>query len=334
MGLIQGFWVRCFETTEGVIRGIGLRRSGLGRATVAGLNYAGQFGLATYFLLRRRPVVVMGQQMDTRTGERGSFRSTLELLLDRYEPDTTRLFQRLLRPDMTVVDIGAHRGFFSLISASRVGSGGRVYSFEPHPGNFEALQRNIQLNGYKNITAVRKAVADKTGVMKLFVNPKGSDRHSLYARENVEGLNNPEVETTTLDEFLQTLNWPCVDLVKMDIEGAEPAAFAGMRQALEKCRIRFVVAEFSPPLLKAGGFDPLGFLQEVSNIGFALYTIEGEKEPKPLSRDGFFDLVRGLRDRGGTNLLCERIRCLPSDYSSATGIASWTASAGSHNPPQ
>ena len=312
MGLIQGLWFRCFETTEGMIRGTGLRRSGLGRATVAGLNYAGQFGLAMYFVLRRRPVVVKGQQMDTRAGERGSFRSTLELLLDRYEPDTTRLFQRLLQPGMTVVDIGAHGGYFSLIGASRVGATGRVYAFEPYPASFEELRRNIELNGYKNIHAVRKAVADKTGVMKLFVNPKGSDRHSLYAGENVQRLNNPEVETTTLDEFFKTLNWPRVDLVKMDIEGAEPAAFVGMRQALEKCRIRFVVAEFSPPLLKAGGLDPLGFLQEVSNMGFALYTIEGEKEPRPLSPEAFFDFIWGLRNRGGTNLLCERIRSLPA----------------------
>src|SRR5260370_19378228 len=71
---------------------------------------------------------------------------------------------------MTVVDIGAHGGYFSLIGASRVGATGRVYAFEPYPASFEELQRNIEPNGYKNIHAVRKAVSDRTGVHKLLVN--------------------------------------------------------------------------------------------------------------------------------------------------------------------
>jgi FkbM family methyltransferase len=261
-----------------------------------------------YFQLKRRPIMVQGQQMDCRVGEKGSFRSTLELMLDRYEPETTRLFYRLLQPGMTIVDIGAHGGYFSLIGASRVGGAGKVYAFEPYPPSFQQLQRNVELNGYKNIHAVRKAVSNTTGVHRLLVNPKGSDRHSLFAGERSWKPNSPEVETTSLDDFLEGWNWPRVDLIKMDIEGAEPTALAGMKQTLEKCGVRFIITELSPASLKAAGFDALEFLHELTNMAFTLYLVEGAKEPIPLSPSGFSGFIQALQDRGGTNLFCENLR--------------------------
>ncbi|MGA2301745.1 MAG: FkbM family methyltransferase [Candidatus Acidiferrum sp.] len=303
--MMHAFSSRCFGAAEDMIRGTGLRRSRLGRSVVAGLNAVGQFGLAVYFEIKRRPMRVQGQQIDCRVGAKGSFRSTLELVLDRYEPETTKLFRRLLQPGMTVMDIGAHAGYFSLIGASCVGPAGTVYAFEPFPASFQHLQRNIALNGYKNIHAVRKAVSDKTGVHKLLVNPKGSDRNSLFAGEIPWEADSPEVETTRLDDFLEACGWPRVDLIKMDIEGAEHAALAGMKQTFEKCGVRHIITEFSPPSLRAAGCDPQEFLQELADAGFSLYTIEGEVEPKPLNPSGFSGLIQILQDRGGTNLLCE-----------------------------
>jgi FkbM family methyltransferase len=311
MGMMQVFSSRCFGAAEGLVRGASLRRSRLGRSVVAAFNVIGQFGLSMYFQLKRGPVMVQGQQLDFRVGEKGSFRSTLELVLDRYEPDTTRLFHRLLRPGMTVIDIGAHAGYFSLIGASCVGASGKVYAFEPFPASFRQLQRNIELNGYKNIHAVRKAVSDKTGVHMLLVNPKGSDRHSLFAGESSWERESPEVETTCLDDFLEGCDWPRVDLIKMDIEGAEPAALTGMKRTLEKCAVRYIVTEFSPAPLRAAGYDPRRFLQEVANMGFALYAVEEEKEPKPLDPSGYPAFIQELQDRGGTNLLCESTPSLP-----------------------
>jgi FkbM family methyltransferase len=308
MGIVHAFSTRCFGAAEGMIRGTGLRRSSLGRSVVAGLNTFGQLGLTIYFQLKRRPIMVQGQQMDCRVGAKGSFRSTLELVLDRYEPETTRLFRRLLRPGMTVVDIGAHAGYFTLIGASCVGPTGTVYAFEPFPASFQQLQRNIALNGYKNIHAVRKAVSDATGVRKLLVNPKGSDRNSLFAGETSWVPDSPEVETIRLDDYLKACGWPRIDLIKMDIEGAEPAALAGMKQTIEKCAVRFIITEFSPPSLAAAGCDPQVFLQELADAGFSLCTIEGEEEPQPLSPGGFSGFIQTLQDRGGTNLLCVNTR--------------------------
>lgn len=288
-----------------MIRRTGLRRSKLGRQLVAVLNKIGRVGVRIYFLFQRRPIIVQGQRMARRTWETGSFRSTLEFVLDRYEPATTRLFHRLLRPGMTVVDIGAHGGYFSLIAASHVGPTGKVYAFEPHPANFRALQINIELNGYKNIDAVPNAVANRTGSMKLLLNSKGSDRHSLYEGDCLSETSALEIKATSLDDFLESQNWAHVDLVKMDIEGAEPAALEGMRLALQRSGIRFLVTEFSPPSLKAAGFDPVEFLQELSKVGFSVFALEEEKQPRLLIAGQFSAFLEELQDRGGTNLFCE-----------------------------
>jgi FkbM family methyltransferase len=207
---------------------------------------------------------------------------------------------------MTVVDVGAHGGYFSLIAANHVGVGGRVYSFEPHSATFNALRRNIELNGYKNIYAVNKAVADRTGKLKLLLHANGSDRHGLCPNDRDEG-NNVSVDTTTLDDFMRDQNWPRVDLIKMDIEGAEPAALTGMRETLARCSVRFVVTEFSPPALEEMGFQPLSFLRELCQTGLSVFTIEEEKRARSLTSSDFSELIRDLRDHGGTNLLCKNM---------------------------
>jgi predicted methyltransferase len=64
---------------------------------------------------------------------------------DRYEPAITRLFQETLQPGMVVIDIGAHVGYYTLLAAKLVGPTGKIYAFEPEPGNNEALNKNIEL---------------------------------------------------------------------------------------------------------------------------------------------------------------------------------------------
>jgi precorrin-6B methylase 2 len=80
-----------------------------------------------------------------------------------YEPMTTLAFHTLVQPGDRVVDVGAHVGYFTLLAARLCGPNGRVFAFEPHPDNFRLLERNIRENGAENVTAVRKAVADRAG---------------------------------------------------------------------------------------------------------------------------------------------------------------------------
>lgn len=69
---------------------------------------------------------------------------TIVYSVNDWEPYTTELFQHALKPGATVLDIGAHHGYFSLLAARCVGKGGRVYAFEPAPGNFQILKKMLR----------------------------------------------------------------------------------------------------------------------------------------------------------------------------------------------
>lgn len=88
-------------------------------------------------------------------------------------------FLRIVPPDGTVYDVGAHAGFFTLLASQLVGPGGRVVAFEPDPGNRSYLERHIRLNRVGNVTIVDAAVSDRTGIGSLMTHPGGTSMSYL-----------------------------------------------------------------------------------------------------------------------------------------------------------
>jgi len=100
------------------------------------------------------------------------------LLRDGYfEPYETTLIESEIRPGDVVLDIGANIGYYTLIFARLVGERGRVYAFEPDPTNFRLLKKNVRANGYQNVIFVKKAVADSSGSMPLYLCPDNKGDH-------------------------------------------------------------------------------------------------------------------------------------------------------------
>ena len=88
--------------------------------------------------------------------------SAIDMIYGTYESDTVQVFRELVQPGMTVVDVGAHVGFYTLLAARLVGTNGRVYAFEPNPEVYNILVRNIQINGYQDIVwAVPQGVSNQ-----------------------------------------------------------------------------------------------------------------------------------------------------------------------------
>ena len=83
-------------------------------------------------------------------------------------------------PGMIVVDVGANVGYFSLLAAELVGSSGKVYAFEPEPGNNGILQQNIEINSLSNIQVEEMAGSDNSGVADLYLSELDSGSHSLF----------------------------------------------------------------------------------------------------------------------------------------------------------
>jgi len=226
------------------------------------------------------------------------------MAVGEYEKETTSMFEQILKPGMVVVDVGAHVGYFSLIAARKVGSGGKVFSFEPDPINYELLQRNIDLNGYTNVTTVNAAVADEIGTRTLFQTALDSGRHSTYHHGLPEN-GSVEVETWTLDAFWESQDWPTVDLIKVDVEGAEVDVLNGMAVLREKMLGVQLIIEFNPALLESAGVESFAFLEKLSSCGFRIACINERQGVIPLEGLSIKELVTGLlRDGSSVNLHC------------------------------
>jgi len=182
------------------------------------------------------------------------------------EPGTVSLVKKLLKEGMTFLDLGAYRGYYTLLASKLVGEKGKVFAFEPEPENFAWLTMNLR--GKTNVNLIQKAVSNNVGTIKLFLSPSDSSTHRIY---DVDGKRKSiEVEVTTLDEFFKDKPYK-IDLIKMDIEGAEMKALEGMTNIISK-------TEFYPKALQESGCSPVEFLNKLIEYGFKLYLIDDEKE--------------------------------------------------------
>lgn len=136
-----------------------------------------------------------------------------------YEPEQTALFRAHLKPGDTLLDVGAHVGYYTLLSAVLVGEKGRVFAFEPNPRNHSFLQRHMALNGCDNVHIEQAAVSDANGVAR-FEFGTGTGTGHLADNGTVE------VRTVRLDDFC-TARSIAPDAIKIDVEGAELAVLNG-----------------------------------------------------------------------------------------------------------
>jgi len=212
-----------------------------------------------------------------------------EMLAELYEKETVALCRRLIQPGMHVLDIGAHAGYFTRLYSKLVGPDGIVLAFEPDPENFALLAQNTRR--LKNVRLFPVAISDRVGTLDFFESENNTGCHSLIPT----GFrpNKISVTATTLDALMDAGELPKVDLIKMDIEGAEPIALEGMRRVVEANPEIVLIVEFCPNFLRDGHFDPGVFVETLRALGFRVFAIKDE-ELKEItlvhSRNGHFFL--------------------------------------------
>lgn len=148
-----------------------------------------------------------------------------------WEPEVVKVIQQHVSPGMTVLDVGAHSGFYTLLLSKLVGPQGHVIAFEPLPVNFRILEENIALNGLKNVTARREAVGERSGELKFEV-PGQEDSLVAGPFRDDDARGVIDVPVVSLDDFLFERGLK-VDLIKMDVEGAEDDVMRGAQRMLE-----------------------------------------------------------------------------------------------------
>jgi len=212
------------------------------------------------------------------------------------------ILENNIREGNVVLDIGANIGFYTLIMAKLVGEKGKVYAFEADPTNFNILKKNVEVNGYKNIILVNKAILDCNKTIKFYVDKGNTAGNSLF-KGNKQKYN--EIESVKLEDYFPENQK--IDFIKIDIEGSEGRAIKGMTNLLDKNKKIKIITEFYPKLLNGVGkevdLNAEDYLKFLRKKGFKLYDVDDKTKSLVLLSD------KEILEKCGkqwTNLWCER----------------------------
>jgi FkbM family methyltransferase len=192
-----------------------------------------------------------------------------------YEPHLRAFYESRLKPGMTFVDVGANIGLYSMLAAQLVGDRGRVISFEPNSENCRLILLSIIKNRFVNVSLFPLALSDMMGYT-FFSTFLGSNGGMLPSDESV--LNDPNctvVPTMRMDDFIHER----VDIIKIDVEGAEGLVVRGAQKLIEQHR-PLVTSEFSmemlPRVSRMPGLDYLNYFKEHVYDAFVIERGSGE----------------------------------------------------------
>ncbi|CAN5810367.1 hypothetical protein BH23PLA1_BH23PLA1_01550 [soil metagenome] len=216
-----------------------------------------------------------------------------------YEPIEAHLFERLLAPGMVVVDAGANIGQYSLIAGLRVGPTGRVHAFEPVPANFDRLNAHVERNGLSGIVRPnRLALWDAEADLTMHLDAEDRDDNATdytLGQGHAEAADAASADvvscrTVRLDDYARAEGLERLDVIKMDIEGAELGALQGGIETLRRFRPRLLM-EINRQRSRQMGYEPEAIWSLLEPLGYRIWTIGIEPEASgPL--DSFDGLER------------------------------------------
>jgi len=198
--------------------------------------------------------------------------------VDYYNRDIVALFNKLLQPGMVVVDAGANIGEITLVAAKRTGDTGRIIAFEPIDAIAQSLEENIRRNALGTATVVRAGLSDTCGSTSIYASCgqsyTGKEHHglgSLYGGVN-DGPALQTIRLTTLDAYLLEHPVQRLDLIKIDIEGAELPCLRGAERTIARHRPLLVI-EIQAQSAIAAGYRQTDILDYLAQFGYAFHKI-------------------------------------------------------------
>jgi FkbM family methyltransferase len=210
---------------------------------------------------------------------------TLPLFVDgAIEPNELALVDSVLRPGHVFVDAGANEGLFTLVASRRVGPAGRVLAIEPSGREAERLRANLDLNDGRNVVIREVALGDRPGTAVLHVADQvhsGQNTLGGFIHDVVRHSHDEEVEVATLDDVVTAAGLSRLDVIKVDVEGADTAALRGGAGTLRRFR-PLVLVELADAALRAQGSSAEELVALLSGHGYDLYAFdETTGRPRP-----------------------------------------------------
>jgi FkbM family methyltransferase len=196
-----------------------------------------------------------------------------------WEADVMKVLARFLEPGSLFVDVGANVGYHSLFAAQL---GAHVVAVEPVPWTLELLRANVWRHR-ADVEVVDAAASDAAGTVWVAIDPT----HRSGAQIGDQGV---EVRAAPLDQLVPE---GAVDVLKVDVEGAEPQVLRGAAAILERGPVRAAIVEFrNGP--HAGGEAPADVLAFYESLGFELSLLRRNGELEPSTRAGVLERARNL----------------------------------------
>jgi len=198
-------------------------------------------------------------------------------LTGRYEPQETAIICDLVRPGMTMVDVGANWGYFTLVGAFLTGPSGRVLSIEADRAAADAVRANVVANGFTNVEVVNVAATDTPRELR-FRHYEAEHARTAGNYGLAETAHDDRADTVVtgrpLDDILDERGVEHVDVLKMDIEGGEAAALRGLARRLSAGLVDSIVLELHPGALLTLGSSIDDVCRSLGDGGFAGWAID------------------------------------------------------------
>jgi FkbM family methyltransferase len=208
------------------------------------------------------------------------------MLDDSFEKSERRFVESVLRKGMTVLDIGAHHGLYTLLASRKVGPQGCVVAFEPSTRERNTLRRHLRLNRCKNVRVEDVALGREAGSGELYVVEGIQTGCNCLRPPNIaEPTTKIAVEICTLDQRLERLGIQQVDFVKIDAEGAELEVFIGARRLFERQPRPVILVEVHDTRTIAWGYRSREIVAFLRKRGYRCFVLSEHAALEPMPDD-------------------------------------------------
>jgi FkbM family methyltransferase len=210
-----------------------------------------------------------------------------------------KILKNRLPVDGIFIDVGANIGTFTLVAAHQA-SRGQVHAFEPSAHHFARLARNVKLNHFSNVVLNRKGLYDQQGEAVLFLPSRTGEMNnsgaaSLYPGNEAKQVSEA-ISLVRLDDYIRDKNIERVDIIKIDIEGAEVKALIGAKSSLMRLR-PLVIMELDLDNLSRAGYSPGEVLELWNSINYEVSIIRTTGEVTPVKNANEFGPHQNLECR-------------------------------------
>lgn len=191
-----------------------------------------------------------------------------------FEKSELAFVERYIKPGMTVLDLGAHHGLYTLLASKCVGTSGKVFAFEPSPRERKALRRHLFLNRCQNVVLESLALGKENGEVDLYVVEEwAAGCNSLRPPDVSAKTVRTPVQVTRLDDWLGRHEVGPVGFVKLDVEGAELDALRGAKEFLGRTPRPVIFAEVQDIRTAPWGYRAKEIIEFLSQKQFQWFSI-------------------------------------------------------------